>query len=181
MAGVDLGFELLPSDDEGLSPTAARAAAVAGAVAEPGAIVPEPDVGPEPIGRSWLFDFEAGRFVRAGSSPLPAHGLAALEQWVLMAAHAARYAHSVFTDEFGMEHPDGGIGELGTAAMISDYEQRLREAILVHDRITALQDFRASYNPIEGVLSIAYFEVVTDEEDVVPLADVTLGRAEALV
>jgi hypothetical protein len=65
--------------------------------------------------------------------------------------------------------------------MISDYEQHLREAVLVHDRVTALQDFKASYDPIEGVLSIHYFEVVTDEDEVVPLRDITLGRAEAFV
>lgn len=176
MGAPDLEFELLPADDEGLAPDEARGAAVAGAVGE--AVAPEAEPPPVPFGRSWTFDFTAGRFVRAGSSPVPATGFAALEQWVLMVAHTARYAHRVFSDEFGMEHPEAGIGELEVAAMISDYEQHLREAILVHDRVTGLENFKASYDSTEGVLTIESFDVVTDEEDVVPVTDVTLGRAE---
>jgi hypothetical protein len=176
----DLDFELLPADDEGLSPADELAASVAGAVAEPGAVQPDANPAPAPFGKTWVFDFETGRFVRAGASPVPTNGFGALQQWVLMAVHSARYAHSVFTDEFGMESPDDGIGELRSAEMVSDYEQRLREAVLVHDRVTALQNFAASYNPIEGVLYISYFEVVTDEEEVVPSGDITLGRADSL-
>lgn len=175
---ADLDFELIPADDEGLSPAAELEASIAGAVAEPGAVVPLAEEAPVPFGRSWVFDFETGQFVRSGTSPTPTTGFGALEQWVLMAAHAARYAHAVFSDDFGMEEPESGIGELRTAEMVSDYEQRLREAVLLHDRITALQNFTASYDPSVGVLTISYFEIVTDEEEVVPLTDITLGRSE---
>lgn len=176
----DLDFELLPADDEGLSPPEELAASIAGAVAEPGAIIPEADPAPTPFGRSWAFDYETRRFIRAGTSPVVTTGAGALKQWILMVVNSARFAHAVFTDEFGMEHPEQGIGDLRAAQIVSDYEQRLREALLVHDRITALQEFRASYDPTQGVLFITYFEVVTDEEEVVPLTDVTLGRADML-
>lgn len=175
------GFELLPSDDETLSPADELAASAAGAVAEAGEITPEADPAPAPFGRTWVFDFETGRFVRSGTSPLPTTGFGALEQWILMAVHTARFAHSVFSDDFGMEEPEKGIGELRSGEMIADYEQRLREAVLVHDRVTALENFTASYNPIEGVLTITYFEVVTDEGEVIPMTDITLGRAETEV
>lgn len=177
----DLDFELLPADDEGLSPARGLQASIAGAVAEPGAIIPEPTDAPTPFGRSWAFDFEKGRFIRAGSSPIPTAGFASLQQWILMMAHSARYAHRVFSDDFGIEHPTDGIGELRAAELVSDYEQRLREGLLVHERVTGLENFDAAYDPSTGVLTIAYFEVVTDEEEVVPVQDVTLGRADSLV
>jgi hypothetical protein len=174
---TDLDFELLPADDEGLSPSEELAASIAGAVAEPGAVVPEADEAPRPFGRSWAFDFEKGTFIRSGSSPTPVNGISSLIQWVLMTLHSARYAHRVFSDEFGMERPDDGIGELRTAEMVSDFEQRFREAVLVHDRITALENFEATYDPTQGVLTITYFEIVTDEADNVPVTDITVALA----
>jgi Protein of unknown function (DUF2634) len=177
MAIDDLGFELLPTDDEGLSPADELSAAVAGAVAEPDAIVPQAEEAPEPFGRTWVFDFERGQFVRSGGSPAPTAGFGAVQQWVLMVAHSARYAHSVFSDQFGMEGPDSPMGELSSAEIVADYEQHLREGVLVHERITALDKFTASVDETSGVLTIAYFEIVTDEEEVISFSDITLGEA----
>lgn len=177
MAEDDLGLELLPSDDEGLSPADELTAAIAGAIAEPNAIVPQAEDAPTPFGRTWVFDFEEGRFVRSGSSPAPTAGFGAVQQWVLMAMHSARYAHSVFSDNFGMEQPEQGIGEMIGAEVISDFEQHLREAVLVHERITALDKFKASIDPTTGDLTISYFEVVTDEDEVISFSDITLGEA----
>lgn len=177
MAADDLSFELLPADDEGLSPADALSAAVAGATAVPGAVVPQAEEAPQPFGRSWVFDFEAGRFVRVGGSPAPTHGFGAVQQWVLMAAHSARYAYRVFSDSFGMEGVDQGIGELPSVEIISDYEQHLREAVLVHDRITALNRFTAHLDAAAGAVVIDYFEVVTDEEETISFGNITLGEA----
>lgn len=177
MAADDLDFELLPSDDEGLSPAEELQAAIAGAVAEPGAVIPQAEEAPRPLGRTWVFDFEAGRFVRSGGSPAPTSGFGAVQQWVLMAAHTARYAHKVFSDEFGMERPEEGVGELSGTEIVSDYEQHLREAVLVHDRITALDKFVAAVDPLSGDLIITYFEIVTDEEEVISFSNITLGEA----
>jgi hypothetical protein len=179
MAENELDFNLVPTDDETLSPADELAASIAGAVTEDGFVASLPDTSPAvPFGRTWIFDFETGRFLRAGTSPVPTTGFGALQQWVLMAVKSARFAHAVFSDDFGMEEPDAAIGELFVAEGISDYEQRLREAVLVHDRVTALENFEATYDPVAGVLAIAYFEVVTDEEERVPVTDITLGRAE---
>lgn len=176
-----LDFTLIPADDEGLSPAQELEASIAGAVAEPAAIEPQAAQEPAPFGRSWAFDFEERRFVRSTGSPLGVSGLEALHQWVLMVVHSARFAHRVFSEQFGMEHPERDIGQLRAAEMVSDYGQRLREAVLVHDRITALQNFRAHFDPVEGALRIDYFEIVTDEDEVVQVGDVTLGRADSLV
>lgn len=168
---TDLDFTLLPADDGDISPAQDLEAAIAGAVAESSVVAPEGEEAPVPFGRSWWFDFEAGRFVRAGSSPVPTTGLDSLAQWVLMVMHSARFAHSVFSDRFGMEYPDAPLGHLDTGEMVGDFEARLRDAVLEHDRITALNSFEASFDPTQGVLSIDYFEIVTDEEEVVPVAE----------
>lgn len=172
---VDLGFELLPADDEGLSPAQELDAAIAGATVEPGAIVPQAEDPPEPLGRTWAFDWASGQFRAAGGGPAPISGLAAVEEWVQMVVHSARYAHRVFADEFGMEGPEEPIGTMAGAEIVSEYEQHLREAILVHDRITALEKFQAVWSPAAGVLTIAYFEVVTDEEEVVSFSSFSVA------
>lgn len=177
-----LGLDLIPSDDEGLSAADELAAAVAGAVAEPGAIIPQPEEAPTPFGLTWAFDWSRGQFIRAGGSasgsPSPITGFAAVQEYVQMILHTSRYAHSVFSDEFGMEQSEEPIGKLAGAEIISEYEQHLREAVLVHDRITALDKFSARFDNAEGVLVIAYFEVVTDEEDVISFSNITVAEAD---
>lgn len=89
-------FSLLPVDDPQLSPDEQVAASVAGALAPPSSQTPVAEPAPMPFGRSWQFDFEEGQFIRAGGAPADTQGFGALEQWLLMAAKSARYAHAVF-------------------------------------------------------------------------------------
>jgi hypothetical protein len=175
MMADELGFALLPADDEGLSPAQARAAAVAGALAEPEDVVPQAEDAPVPLGRTWVFDFAEGRFVYSGGAPAPTSGAGAVQQWVLMAMHSARLAHKVFSDNFGMEDVDRPIGELTDAEIVADYEQHLREAVLVHERVTALDKFTASIDRVGGVLNVEYLEIVTDEQEVLSMGDITLS------
>lgn len=128
---------------------------------------------PEPFGKTPLFDFDKGRFVLAGGSPVYVSGLHAVEQWCLMVIHSARYAHAVFSDDFGMEDPDSPLGEAADVdAAISDWGVRLEDALLVHDRITALENFTAHAE--DDVIFIDSFEVVTDEGDRLDLSGTTL-------
>lgn len=160
----DLGFELLPVDDEGTTPEEDLAAAERSALEDAleGLDDPADEVPPEPFGRSWAFDFERGRFRRQGEAPGEVRGLVALEQWCQVAIRTARYAHAVFTDAFGMERPASAIGQVDVRDEVADYGDRLRAALLVHDRITDVVDYRASYDPEEGLLLVESFTVVTD-------------------
>lgn len=160
---LSLGVELLPADDDAVDPTTALEAAVASSVDDPTAEVVEDP--PEPFGMSWAFDWSTGRFIRQGDSPAEVRDHDALREWCLAAAHCARFAHAVFSDDFGMERPDDIIGELEVAELISDYEQRLREALLVHDRVAGVENFDADWDPATGILTINSFDVLTDEED----------------
>jgi hypothetical protein len=161
---VDLGFELIPADDDDLiTPEQQLAAAEAGAMQDPVEQVAE-DV-PQPFGMSWAYDWQNGQFILQGSSPAEVRELDALREWCLMAIYSARFAHAVFTDEFGLEDPDELFGEIDPEELVGDYEERLREALLVHDRIAAVENFDADWDPTEGVLTINYFDVRTDEDE----------------
>jgi hypothetical protein len=171
----DLGFEMLPPDDEGVSAEADLEAAAASALEDAGAETAAEDEEPaRPFGRTWVFDFGKGRFVRQGGAPAETRGAGALQMWCLMAVHSARYAHRVFSDDFGMEHPEDPMGRLLTDERVAEYAERLQEALLVHDRIVAVENFDAAFDPSQGVLLIRSFDVVTDDEDRIPFDGLTI-------
>jgi hypothetical protein len=172
----DLGFVMLPPDDEGVEPVADLDAAAASALEASGAdqITVEDDP-PVPFGRTWLFDFQAGRTVRQGIAPAETRGIGALRMRCLMAVYSARYAHAVFSDAFGMEHPEEPVGRLLNDEVVAEYGERLKEALLrVDPRIVAVDNFEATYDPVRGVLEIENVEVVTDDEDRIPLENMSI-------
>ena len=157
------GFSMIPPQSAS-TPDDDLAAAVAGAVAVPTSVRPVSPPTPLPIGTSWEFDFELGQFVHSGMAPQTAAGLfGALEQWCLMAIHSARYASVVFSDDFGMEMPDAPIGRLPSAETLADWRQNLTEALLVHDRVTSVENIDLAWDPSGSVLVVNSLTVVTDE------------------
>src|SRR5437763_6302393 len=99
-------FSLVPAA-ESIDPIADLDAAVQNALVVPAGVRAVTPPVEQPLGRSWDFDWELGQFRRIGDSPAEVVGLDAVAQWVQAAIHTARYAHAVFSDEFGMERPDG--------------------------------------------------------------------------
>lgn len=169
-------FTLLP-DDVVLSADEDLQAAAAGALALPDDVTPAVDPAPEPLGRTWQFDWEARRFVRRGQSPAETSGFGALEQWCLMAIHSARYAHAVFSDEFGMEDPDAPLGEFAVGEILADWQRNLVDALLVHERITAIENVDVTWDPSDGTLYLNGFDVVTDEEQRLTFGELAIERS----
>lgn len=171
-------FTLIPADDEAVTPDADLDAAAASALAEPGDVAGDEDA-PEPFGRTPAFDFAAGRFVRQGGSPAWVTGLDSLKQWCLMALHSARYAHPVFTEDFGHEFPTSTVGTAGPEAVeeADDFFARLRDAWLVHDRIADVQG-RGVYDPVAGAVILTDLVVITDEEVELPFPDLRFSTTE---
>lgn len=163
-----LGIELLPADDVTIEPEDDLAAAEATALDD----VP-PEAGgedaPMPLGMTWEFDFNGDPpgFVRRGEAPAEVSGSDSVRQWCLMAIHTARYAHDAFSDDFGMEEPEDPIGETWNSDLLADFRDRMTEALLVHDRIVAVANFEAYFNPQEGVLEIDGFDVVLDDDSLI--------------
>lgn len=156
----DLGASLVPANDPSLNPDEELAAAIDSLRAP---IPPLSADEPRPYGMTWDFDFLAGRFRRVGKAPRPLYGIEGLPMWIEAALRTARQAHHVFSAEFGMEDPESVYGNLLTHEAVADFERRMREALLVHDRITAVEDFVASYDPSTGELDIENFAVVVDD------------------
>jgi hypothetical protein len=175
----DLGFELLPVDDADIiTPEEALNAAAASALEEPEAEDEFVEDAPEPFGVSWAFDFEAGRFVRHGQSPARVSGHEALKQWCLMAAYSARYAHVIFSENFGTERPQGVLGEAGLRAheAAADFRRNVRDAWMGHDRIADVT-LDVEYDPMEGVVWLRNAEAITDEDEAIPFDDIRLDLA----
>lgn len=173
----DLGFELLPPSDDLLTPEDDLNAAAASALEDPNAPIPVAGNVPEPLGVSWLFDFEAGRFVRQGGAPARVTDVESLKQWCLAALNSARYAHAIFSDEFGMEHPVDDLGAAVATEVVTDFATRIRDALLVHDRISDVTDIISSFDPLSGIVFVS-FVVVTDEELTVAIDDLQIQTTE---
>lgn len=171
-----LGEELLPADDAGSTPEADVEAAIASALAPDYASLP--GTGPEPIGFTWRFNFEKGEFDRRGTAPAEAHGLDSIEVWVLTVMHTARWAHGIFSDAFGIEEPHSMIGDVDPRPALRRYEENLRAAVTVHNRITDMTDFVADFDPATGLINIENFEVVLDDQARLSLIGPILVRPE---
>lgn len=166
-------FRLLPPDDLPVTPGDQVDAAAAALLDDPYA-VPQRQGAPVPFGRTWRFDFDAGRMERAGGGPRVVSGHDALIEWCQMALRTARYAHAVFSDRFGMERPDGPLGLADPTEEASDYAARLTDALVAHERITAVEDVEVFIDREEGAIIIDRFVVVTDEGRV-GFGDITIG------
>ena len=179
MESID-DFGLIP--DEGLTAEADLEAAAASALAEPDdAVVEPPRV---PFGRTWKMDWKTGRFLRHGSSPMEVRGTQALEQWLMMAAHAAWGAHAVFDGEFGTERPDSPLGMVGEEALVEagDWAARLVEAWTVHDRVVGVEELAVRFIDDETIFlgspAGGPFIVITDEDEEVPVGPLTFAPQE---
>lgn len=172
MAGLD-DFELLPVDDD-LTPAPEDAlnAAVASALGNPEAPVEAPDDAPPPFGYSWAFDWNAGRFVRQGAAPARVSGVDAFRERCLMAVNSARFAHAVFSRQWGVDIPQHAIGAAGDAAVLaaSDWQVAIRDALLAVERC-ADASLTCTYDPVAGQLTVTDLVVVTDEDDTLQFDD----------
>lgn len=164
MTETEVNYPMLP-EDEGISADDDVAAAVASVLES---VVPLPGEAPEAYGMTWDLDFVNGRMRRQGQEPAKVRGIASSFVWAEMALRTARYAHSAFSDDFGMEHPENILGHVDVGERVGDYEQRMREALIVHDRYVDVVEFDADYSPDSGTLTIHRFVIVTDDQQRVP-------------
>jgi hypothetical protein len=118
---------------------------------------------PPPIGRSWAFDWAMRDFVRSSGSagPQPTRGLETLTEWIEKCLRTARGAHPVHPQGYGVAQAsaDGLVG--GPVGSIPpDLEERVKDALLFHPRITDVRGFSYSSDPDDEWLGVSFtFEV----------------------
>lgn len=163
MTPIDDNFSLLPADDAAIDENQDLALAAASVLDDPDSL-PTPQDPDDPYGMTWQFDFEREQFIRRGSRPAEVNGISALYVWIETCLHTARGAFDAVADDAGMVDPDDPIGLVNPMERAADYELRMREALLEHDRIAEVGEFQSTYDPASGDF-IVKFTVQTDDDE----------------
>ena len=159
--GFDTGFELLPEDE----PEISRDEELELLLADAGAGTPEDvEPTPTPIGRGWAFDFETNQMIRHGYAPANVRNLEHLRVWIEKTLRTARFAHEIYSDDYGAQWPDPLIGVPFTATMTGYVESAVEDALVEHDRISQVKDFVFVGGPESDLLEISFTVVLDDEE-----------------
>lgn len=123
---------------------------------------------PIPFGKTAPFDYTTGRFVRLGDGAIPwVSGQAALREWLQAAFHTGRGGCPLYDDTFGFERPDDYLGTVDPTEAMATLEDRLRDAVTVHDRVQEIDDYEAEHNPKTGVIELLDLTIITDEAEAV--------------
>lgn len=167
MPETDPAFSLVPLE-ESADPEAVLDAAEESVFDDPFDATEEEDP-PIPFGRSWAFDYDRGRFIRSAGAPATTRGVATLVEYVNAAMRTAAGVHPILPPEFGIEDPEDFLGSADPSEALSDFEDRLRAALLAYDRIEDVREFEAEVDLGEGIILVTNLLIVTDQQEVVPL------------
>lgn len=165
-------LQLIASTGDQISPDAELELAVAQLSSDtPNPPAPEEVI---PFGRGWAFDFDAGRFMRYGSAPARVDGLDQLRMWIQKTILTPRFAAAIYEDAYGTESVDV-IGSQYDPGALADLAAAITEALLVHDRITSIEDF--AFDPPDPMddYVVASFTVITDADPLAITIPVTAG------
>jgi hypothetical protein len=121
---------------------------------------------PAPLGRTPAYDFVNGRFLpRGAGGPVMLRGLDALGQWVVKCLHTDRGGALAVHPDFGLEGAsdllDGGPFDESASAELYD---RVQQALLVHPRITSVEEWQVDYEAGDDFIRIS-FRVVPEGDD----------------
>jgi hypothetical protein len=168
--------QLVPADDEPLTAEESAAALDASFDTfrdEDDLVVSVP--APTPVGRGWDFDFAKRRFVigRFGHGPVETHGETTLKVWIEKCLNTDRGAHPIHSDDYGMERPFDEVGMPLSMLPSSDYERRIREALIFHDRIVDVRDFDLDTDPDDEAVGVT-FSVVLDDDTTISIEGLRL-------
>jgi hypothetical protein len=138
----------------------------------------EPEDDPPPIGRSWRFDFQEGRFVTGPTSRGPAQTFEdeTLYVWCEKALHTASEAHAIYASDYGMREANRWVGRSLTSADFAQISEDIHAALTFHPRISDVIDFEfIQDDPDEDFLEVN-FTVVRDDDSTVTLEGVPVGE-----
>jgi hypothetical protein len=110
----------------------------------------------------WLFDFQKGDFVTDGAGRMVmADGLTTWAQWCIKAVMTQRFAHLIYSTDYGCEH--GQVRKQPSrAAALSEVERTISETLLVDPRTQSVKDFNFSWKGDELVTAFTVVPVIGD-------------------
>ena len=150
------GYNLAPPDPGLVNPDLALDAALA-------PVDPAAGAGPTPFGRAWRFDFVENQFVRDQNGVQPTYETDTLTVWIEKCLRTSRFAHSIYSDQFGLDNPYLLIGmQADDDELISEWQDQITAALKRHERITDVQGFSFNQDPFDEGL-FASFTVTVDE------------------
>lgn len=92
-------------------------------------------------GKSWLFDFEKGDFVVDGAGRIvEADGHTAWVQWCLKTVLTQRFAHVIYSFDYGTELEEA-LKQPSRKAVEAELERAITEALLADPRTEMVRDF----------------------------------------
>lgn len=92
-------------------------------------------------GKSWLFDFAKGDFVVDGTGRVvEADGHTAWVQWCVKAVLTERFAHVIYSTDYGSEI-EQALKQPSRKAVEAELERVITEALLVDPRTEQVKDF----------------------------------------
>jgi len=111
-------------------------------------------------GKSWLFDFKKGDFVLDGAGRVvEADGHTAWVQWCVKAVMTERFSCLAYSGDYGVEI-DEALKQPTRAAVETEVERTITEALLADPRTYAVRDFSFEWRGEELYVSFTVIPVV---------------------
>lgn len=154
--------ELFGTEEVPDSPEEAFATAEEGVDADDLVVSVEPP--PEPLGRSWAFDFTTKRFVMAGHAPVETRREQTLRYWIEKCLRTPQGGVLIEPADYGFDKPTDVFGDQFDSADIGTYEDRVREALLFHPAITGIENFSFAQDAEDGEAARVRFHAVLDDD-----------------
>ena len=110
--------------------------------------------------RSYLFDFDKGDFVRDGTGRIVVcDGHTAWVQWCIKAVMTERFSRLAYSGNYGVEI-DEALKQPTRAAVETEVERTITEALLADPRTYAVRDFSFEWRGNELYVSFTVIPVV---------------------
>lgn len=126
---------------------------------------------PDPVGRSWAFNFETQRFVLAGHQPIETRRTQTIRYWIQKCLTQPQGGNLIHPAGYGFDKPTEIFGQQFDAADQSTLQERVEDALLPHPSITAVEAFEAGQDPEDEEALLMRFHVALDDETTVRIEE----------
>ena len=120
------------------------------------------------FGDSWSFNFVTGQFNKKGDKQVEVTAEEdSFAQWCMLVLHTERGSSAIFSEDIGLETEDIISGSVPAPLVSGILEERIIEALSVHDRFQSLDDF--SYDQTSSNIAVVSLSILTTEANTVDI------------